>query len=125
MIVEAAGLVEGDDEEHVVPLRGGANGVVDLLEENLSGGNRAGGVHGVGVKAAARGVDEGVLREFPEVGVLEKALKWPDVGLVHASGNGPVIELGIRVEVPVRAVVVQPTDVLGGELFKETQLCDG
>lgn len=64
------------------------------------------------------------MREFSEVGVLEEALEGPDVGLVHASGDGPVVKLGVRVEVSVGAIVVQPADVLGSELFEKTQLGD-
>ena len=125
VVVEAAGLVKGDDEQHVVPLRRGADGVVDLLEEDFAGGDGAGRVHGVGVKAAARGVDEGVLWEFAEVGILEEALEGPDVGLVLTGGDRPVVELGVGVEGSVRAVVVQPADVLGAELLEEAQLGDG
>lgn len=53
VVVEATSLIEGDDEEQVVPLWRGADGVVDLLEENLASGDGPGWVHGVGVKAAA------------------------------------------------------------------------
>lgn len=45
MVVETTGLVEGDQEQGLVPLGTGADGVVDLLEQDLAGGDVAAWVH--------------------------------------------------------------------------------
>lgn len=115
VVVETTCLVEGDQEQGLVPLGAGADGIVDLLQEDLAGGDVAGGVHGVGVEAAAGGVEVGQLGEGAQVGVLVEVLEGNDVGL--GVGGGPVEEHGVREEGAVGAVVVLPGDALvGGDL---------
>lgn len=117
VVVEAAGLVEGDDEESVLPLWGDAEGVVDLLEEDLAGGDGAGWVHGVGGDAAAGGVDVGVRREGAEQCVLEELLEGDDVAGLFGS-VGPVVEQSIGLESAVGPVVVLPGNALAGQLLE-------
>lgn len=115
VVEESTGLVEGDKEEGLLPLRASADGIVDLLQENFTEGNVAGGVHGVGVKATAGGVNVGKLGEEAQVGVLVEVLDRDDVAL--GVFGGPVEEHGIRKEGAVGAVVVEPRDpLLGGSL---------
>jgi hypothetical protein len=115
VVEETTCLIEGDEEEGLVPLGTGADGIVDLLEENLTERDVAGGVHGVGVEAAAGGVDVGELGEQTKIGVLVEVLKGHDVALGVLCG--PVEEHGIGQEVAVRAIVVAPRDaLLGGDL---------
>lgn len=115
MVVETAGLVEGDEQEGLVPLRPGTDGIVDLLDEDLAEGDVAGGVHGVGIEIAAGGVDVGELGQEAEVGVLVEVLERDDV-LLGVLGS-PVKEESVGKEGTVGAVVVLPGDVLlGGNL---------
>lgn len=83
----------------------------------------AGGVHGVGVDAAAGGVEVGELGEGAEVGVLVEVLEGDYVGL--CVGGGPVEEEGVGKEGAVGAVVVLPGDVLGGGLGEDAGDVDG
>jgi hypothetical protein len=110
VVVETAGLVEGDEQEGLVPLGTGADGIVDLLDEDLAERDVARGVHGVGVEVAAGGVDVGELGQEAEVGVLVEVLKGDDV-LLRVL-DGPVEEESIGKEGTVGAVVVLPGDVL-------------
>lgn len=115
VVEESTGLIEGDEEKGLLPLRTGADGIVDLLQENLTEGDVSGGVHGVGVQAAAGGVDVGQLGEEAQVGVLVEVLERDDVAL--GVLGGPVEEQGIGKEGTVGAVVVEPRDaLLGGDL---------
>lgn len=110
VIEESTSLIEGDEEKGLVPLRTGADGVVDLLDEHLTVGDVAGGVHGVGVQATAGGVDVGQLGEDAQVGVLVEVLEGNDVAL--GVLRGPVEEHGIGEEGTVGTVVVEPRDAL-------------
>lgn len=110
MIEESTSLIEGDEEKGLVPLGTGADGVVDLLDEHLTVGDVAGGVHGVGVQATAGGVDVGQLGEDAQVGVLVEVLEGNDVAL--GVLRGPVEEHGIGEEGTVGTVVVEPRDAL-------------
>lgn len=115
VVVETTCLVEGDQQQGLLPLGTGADGIVDLLQQDLTGGDVAVGVHGVGVKAAAGGVEVGQLGEGAQVGVLVEVLEGNDAGL--GVGNGPVEEQGVGEEGAVGAVVVLPGDaLLGGNL---------
>lgn len=110
MVEETAGLVVGNEQEGLVPLRAGTEGVVDLLDKDLTGGDFARGVHGVGALAAAGWVDVGKLGKLAEVGVLEEALKRNDI-LLGVLGD-PLEEHGIAEESTVGAIVVAPGDVV-------------
>lgn len=59
MVMEATGLVEGQDKKSFVPLRAGAERLVDVLDERFAVGDETGGVHGVGADVTAGRVDEG------------------------------------------------------------------
>lgn len=56
--MEAAGFVEGQDEQGLFPLGAGTEGFIDLFDEHFAGGDQARGVHRGGADAAARGVEE-------------------------------------------------------------------
>lgn len=115
VVEESTGLVEGDKEKGLLPLGASADGIVDLLQENLTKGDVAGGVHGVGVQAAAGGVNVGQLGEKTQVGILVEVRGRDDVAL--GVFGGPVEEHGIGKEGTVGAVVVEPRDaLLGGSL---------
>lgn len=115
VVEETTGLVVGHEQEGLLPLGGGAEGVVDLLDEDLAEGDVAGGVHGVGVQTAAGRVDVGELGQETQVGVLVEVLQGLDV-LLGVLG-GPVEEHGVGQESAVGAVVVLPRDaVLSGNL---------
>lgn len=115
VVGETTSLIVGDQEEGLLPLRTGADSVVDLLDEDLAVRDVAGGVHGVGVGAAAGRVDVGELGQLTQVGVLEEVLDG-DNGVLGLLG-GPVEEHGIGQEGTVGTVVVAPGDaVLGGNL---------
>lgn len=115
VVEESTGLVEGDKEESLLPLRAGADGIIDLLQENFTERDIAGGVHGVGVQTAAGGVNVGQLGEEAQVGVLVEVLDRDNVAL--GVFGGPVEEHGIGKEGAVGAVVVEPRDaLLGGSL---------
>lgn len=110
MVVEATGLVVGNEEQGLVPLRALANGIIDLLDEDLTVGDVTGGVHGVGVGAAAGGVNVREFREDTEVGVLEEVFNG------HHVGPGGLVDVGeeerIRFEFSVGAIVVEPGHAL-------------
>lgn len=123
VVEESTSLVEGDKEEGFLPLRASADGIVDLLQENLTEGDVAGGVHGVGVQAAAGGVNVGQLGEQAQVGVLVEVLDRDDVAL--GVFGGPVEEHGIGKEGTVGAVVVEPRDALLGGSLEDAGGWDG
>ena len=110
MVEESTSLIEGEEKEGLVPLGAGTEGFVDLLNENLAEGDVAGGVHGVGVQAAAGRVDVGELGKETQVGILVEVLQRDDV--VLGVLRGPVEEQGVGQEVAVSAVVVAPRDAL-------------
>lgn len=110
VVEESTSLIEGEEKEGLVPLGAGTEGLVDLLNENLAEGDVAGGVHGVGVQAAAGGVNVGELGEKAQVGILVEVLQRDNV--VLGVLRGPVEEQGIGQEVAVSAVVVAPRDAL-------------
>lgn len=123
MVKEATGLVEGDQQHGLLPLRAGAESIIDLLQENLAGRNLAGRVHGVGVEAAAGRIDVGELGECSQESILEEVLEGHDVGL--GVGGSPFEEHGVRKESAVGAIVVLPGDVLAGGHLKDAGDWDG
>jgi hypothetical protein len=58
VIVEAASLVKGQDEEGLFPLRTGTECFIYLLDESLAGRDQTCGMHRSGANPAARGVKE-------------------------------------------------------------------
>lgn len=110
VVVETTCLVKGDQQQGLVPLGTSADSVVDLLQKDLAGGDVAGGVHGVGVQAAAGGVEVGQLGEGAQVGVLVEVFERNHTGL--GVGHGPVEEQGVGKEGAVGAVIVLPGDAL-------------
>lgn len=110
VVKETTCLIEGDEQESLVPLGAGAQGVVDLLHKNLAERDVTGRVHGVGVQTAAGGVDVRQLGQQSQVSVLEEVLQGHNVALRVLGG--PVVEQGVRQEVTVGAVVVAPRDIL-------------
>lgn len=115
VVEEAARFVIGDEQQRRVPLRACAEGVVDFLDEHLSGRDVAGGVHGVGGDVAAGRVDVGELGEGALFGVLDEFLDRDDV-LLGVLG-GPFEEEGVWEEFAACAVVVAPGYALfAGEL---------
>lgn len=58
MVVESARLVKGQDEQRLVPLGAGSEGVVDGFDQDLTVGDEACRVHGAGSLPAAGWVDE-------------------------------------------------------------------
>lgn len=122
MVEETTGLVEGEQEESLIPLGTGAEGVVDLLDEDLAVRDVTRWMHGVGVQAAAGRVDVGELRQDTEVGVLVEVLEGDDVLLGVLLG--PVEEKGVRQEGTVRAVVVAPGDALVAGDFEDASNID-
>lgn len=117
VVEETTGLVIGDEQESLVPLRTGPNGVVDLLDEDLAERDVAGGVHGVGVQATAGRVDVGKLGQEAEVGILVEVLKRNNVRLGVLCG--PVVEQGVGEEGTVGAIVVEPRDIVRAGSFED------
>lgn len=117
VVVETSGLVKGDDEEGVLPLRAVTEGIVHLLEENLAVRNQASGVHRVCANATAGRVDVGELWEAAEVGVLVELVEGLHVRLGGAAGDGPVKVHGVTVA-GYRCIVL-PGDVLRGQLLED------
>lgn len=115
VVEETTGLIVGNEQEGLLPLRAGAESIVDLLDEDLAERDVARGMHGVGVQAAAGRVDVGELGQKAQVGVLEEVLNGDNV-LLSVLG-GPVEEHGVGQEGTVGTVVVAPRDsLLGGNL---------
>lgn len=119
MISETAVLVEGDDEEGFVPLRGFAEGLVDSSHEVLAHVDRGGGVHRHVV--AAFWVDPAELRQGAGLRVGVELVNGLDV-LGGVLGD-PVVEHGIRRETAGSDVggvfVVDPRDALFGQLLED------
>ena len=74
------GFVISNHKKGIVPLGAIANRLVNLLNEKLPKGDVTGGVHGIGVQTAARGIDVRELGQEPEVSVLEEVLDGNNVG---------------------------------------------
>lgn len=123
VVEETTGLIVGQNEESLLPLGAGAEGIIHLLDKDLTEGDIPRGVHRVGVLAAAGGVDVGELGEEAEIGILVEVLKGNDVGLGILSG--PVEEHGVGQEFTVGAVVVKPRDALGGGDLEDAGSVDG
>ena len=91
MVVETTGLIEGQDEEGLVPLGAGAECVVDVLDKGLSIGDQASWVHGACALSAAGRVDEGEFGQGACCGIGVEVRQW--LGLVGVvAGESPVKE---------------------------------
>jgi len=119
VVGETAVLVEGQNEEGLVPLRGGAEGLVDALDEALPHGDGRRGV--VGPVVAAFRVDVGEAGELAGLGVLVELGQGLDVGRGLAGRHGPVVEHGVGQKAG-RVGVVDPGDVLLGQLLEDGTL---
>lgn len=118
VVVETTALVEGKDEESVVPLWACAEGVVDGLDEVLTVGDKAGGVHGGGSDAAAGRVEVGEFGEVALGSVVVEVRQGHD--LVVVTGLvGPVEEAGVGASATVGVDVVHPGVAGLGELLEE------
>lgn len=119
VVVETAGLIEGQDEQGLVPLRARAEGLVDVLNEGFAVGDKTSGVHGVGPDVAAGRINEGELGELAGIGGLEELLQG--LGLVGvAAGERPVEEIGV--DHLGRRVVVHPRVAVVGQLLEDRLL---
>lgn len=118
VVVETAALIEGEDEEGVVPLRACAEGVVNGLDEVLAVGDEAGGVHGGGAHAAAGRVEVSELGKVALSGVVVEVRQGHDL-VVVAGLVGPVEEAGIRASTTVGVDIVHPGVAGLGELLEE------
>lgn len=107
VVVETTALVEGEEEEGVVPLRACVEGVVNGLDEGLPIRDEAGGVHGGGADAAAGRVEVGELGEVALGGVVVEVRQGHDL-VVVAGLVGPVEEAGVRASATVGVDVVHP-----------------
>lgn len=107
VVMKATSLIESDNEEGILPLRGGTERFIDVLQKKFTGRDQAAGVHGVGANTAARGVDVCELSQLTSGSIGVKVGKWFDVGVV-AAVICPVEEGGIRASATERVVVVLP-----------------
>lgn len=94
VIVETTRLVEGEDEEGLVPLGRGTEGIVDVLDEDFAVGDQARWVHRVGANAAAGWVDETEFGEGAIGGIGVEGCHGLGEAFV-AAGDGPVEEPGV------------------------------
>ena len=110
MIVETTGLVVGEEEQTTLPEWTVAECFIDLLDKDLTVRHIAVGVHRVGVRATARGIDVGQCGKLSQVGILEEVLHGDNTawGIL----GGPVEEESVGQESAVRPVIVQPADSL-------------
>lgn len=88
VVVETTTLVEGQDEQALVPLGACAESVIDAANKLLAVGNETAWVHGGGTNAAAGGVDVAEFREVASGGISVEVVKIDDL-VVIASGIGP------------------------------------
>ena len=113
VVSETATLIEGDDEESLVPLRSIAKSFVQSLDEVFAFADGRRRVHGL--VAAAFGVDIGELGQSTVGSIGIEFAKELDVGVNGSAGDGPVVENGIRVEtLGLLARLVNTVGVSGG-----------
>ena len=121
VISEATVLVKGHDEESLIPLRGGAEGLVDALYEDLAVGRRARGMERL--VGTAFGVDVREGGEGSRRGVFEELRLQLHVSEESTAGDGPGVKGGVSEE--LRGSVVDPGNVLFGELLEDGADGDG
>lgn len=122
VVVEATGLVERDQQSGLVPLRAGADGLVDVFDERFAVGDEALRVHGGGADATAGRAEDGEMGQVACFGVAV------EVGeRLHEAGVATVIRPFEPERVLFRSVrdVVPPGLVLLRELLKHGHLGHG
>ena len=116
VVVETTCLIVGQDEEGLVPLGTGAEGIVDVFDEGFAVGDETRRVHGVSADVAAGWVDEGEFGELACVSSFKELLQR--LGLVGVAAlEGPVEE--VSVDHAGRGVVVHPSVAAVGELLED------
>ena len=124
VISESSVLIEGQDEQGVLPLGGVADSLVDVLDEELAVGDWGRRVEGL--VAAALRVDVRELRQRPGLSIGVELFERGNVGLGRARREGPLVESSIRVESQSRAsggvLVVHPRDVGLAQLLEDAAL---
>lgn len=109
VVVETTALIVCDNEERVFPLRGGTEGVINVLDESFAVGDEAAVMHGVCADPTARWVDVRELGEASIGGVRVELCQGDDLALVArflgpakpvrfgacATGGVPVVEPGV------------------------------
>lgn len=116
VVRETTVLVEGEDEQRLVPLGTVAHGLVDALDEALAHVDGRRGVEGL--VRAAFGVYPGELGERARLGVLEKLVKGFHIAVALAGLGGPFVEEGIGQEAG-GVGVIHPADVVLRQLLKD------
>ena len=124
VVVEATALVEGEDEEGLLPLGAGTERLVDLLDEGLAIGNQTAVMHGGGTNTAAGGVQ---VRELGQsaVGGIDVELLHGDNLVLVAAGLGPGEPLGLRTGATSGVPVVDPGVVGLTQLLEDGALGEG
>ena len=122
VVVETTSLIEGENEESLIPLRAGPECIVHILDEGLTLRDQPGRVHGVGALAAAGRVDEAELRQLAGSRIGVEVVHGLRQTLVAAS-EGPIKEVGVD-HAGVRVVVLPRVAGLG-ELLENGALLEG
>lgn len=107
VVVETTGLIKGNDEKGVLPLRTSTEGLVDLLDESLTVGDLAAVVHGGSANTTARWVE---VRESWQVSGLSISIKLGHGNnqVSHVVFQSPGICLSLRTSTTGSIPVVQP-----------------
>lgn len=121
MVMEATGLVKGQDEESLLPLRTAAQSIIHLLDESLAVGDQASGMHGGGANSAARGVEVRQFRQCAGRSVGIKLVQVLDLVLV-VGGICPVKVARIGAGTAGRVPVVDPRVTGLGQLLEDGPL---
>lgn len=121
VVVEATALVEGQDEEGLLPLGTGAQSIVDLLDESLAIGDQAGRMHGGGANSAARGIEVRQFGKGTSRSVSVELGQGLDLVLVVGS-IGPVEVACIRAGTAGRVDIVDPRVTGLGQLLEDGPL---
>lgn len=124
MVAETAVLVEGEDEESLVPVGGVSYGLVNALDEVLTKSDWGGRMEGLVVAAFRVNICE--LGQGSSLCVGIEIIKRLDVSILCAGRLGPAVEGGVGVKTKIRAgrgvLVVYPGDVLFRELLEDGTL---
>lgn len=124
VVVETTALVEGEDEESLLPLGAGTERFVDLLDESLAIGNQTAVVHGGGTNTAAGGVQVRKLGQSAVGGIGVELLHGNNLILV-AGGLGPGEPLGLRTGTTSGVPVVEPGVIGLTQLLEDGPLGEG
>jgi hypothetical protein len=96
VISETATLIEGKDEESLIPLRSTTESLIDTLDEVLTHADRRRRVHRL--VAATFRVDVGKLRQVTTGSICIELAEELDISLIGSAGDGPVVEDSVGVE---------------------------